>query len=461
MASNAQPNIVFLLADQQKATSLGLYGNPDVRTPALEALAERGVVFENYFTPHPFCLPSRCIAMTGRYAHAIGVHGNGYTLPHYEVTLAERLGETGYQTGAIGHFHGGKSGGGRGFQFQHDIGKGVLSERNRVRRELVENAPRRVQHMVAEVPVPPDSDLNGAMTTIGMNFVEACTSERPFFLHIAYIDPHPPFFVAEPYFSQYDPAEITMPPVEAEGAGKPAAHEQTARDGGTWDADEDELRKALAVYYGMVNHLDDQVARLVDFLELRGLLDNTVIIYSSDHGDYAGEHRMFGKSCTLYDCLVRIPAIIAGPDHLVPQGVRLAEITDSTNLAPTVLDWAGLPAPETMHGRSFAPAWAGKEQLRNAAFAEVGAFPAAMVNDAKRGNNLPFGPPASGRQTEISTMVRTPEWKLVYTPGRELNELYNLRDDPWELQNCYPAPDKAGVVSELTQQLMDWHLGFH
>ncbi len=457
----ALPNIVLLLADQQKSTSLGLYGNADVKTPALESLAQRGVVFENYFTPHPFCLPARCILMTGRYAHAIGVHGNGYTLPHYEATLAERLNEVGYQTGAVGHFHGGRGGGGRGFQFEHDIGKGILSERSRLRRELVERAPKRVQHMVAEVPVPPDEDLNGAMTTIGMNFVESCSSGRPFFLHIAYMDPHPPFFVPEPYFSLYDSSRVTLPPTEGPHADKPKAHEQTARDGGTWDADEQELRKALAVYYGMVNHLDDQVARLVGYLEARGVLDNTVIIYSSDHGDYAGEHRMFGKSCTLYDCLVRIPAVVAGPDHLVPQGERIAEITDSTNLAPTILDWVGVEVPENMHGRSFVPAWEGRERLRNVAFAEVGAFPAAMVDDPARGNNLPFGPPSSGRQTEISTMVRTPEWKFVYTPGRELNELYNVRADPWELHNCYSDSDKAGVVTALKQQLMDWYLGHH
>ncbi len=455
------PNIVLLLADQQKATSLGLYGNADVETPALEALAQRGVVFENYFTPHPFCLPARCILMTGRYAHAIGVHGNGYTLPHYEVTLAERLREAGYQTGAIGHFHGGRSGGERGFDFQHDIGKGVLSERSQLRRALVEKAPRRVQHMVAEVPVSPDEDLNGAMTNIGMNFVESCTSGRPFFLHIAYMDPHPPFFVPEPYFSMYDPAALSMPPVEGPNADKPEAHEQTARDGGTWDSSERELRKALAVYYGMVRHLNDQVARLVDFLEERGVLDNTIIIYSSDHGDYAGEHRMFGKSCTLYDCLVRVPSIVAGPDHLVPQGVRIAEVTDSTNFVPTVLDWIGVEAPESMHGRSFVPVWEGREHLPNVAFAEVGAFPAAMVDDPVRGNNIPFGPPASGRQTEISIMVRTPEWKLVYTPGREHNELYDLREDPWELQNCYHDSKKAGVVATLKQQLMDWYLGHH
>jgi arylsulfatase A-like enzyme len=114
-----------------------------------------------------------------------------------------------------------------------------------------------------------------------------------------------------------------------------------------------------------------------------------------------------------------------------------------------------------MHGRSFVPVWEGREHLPNVAFAEVGAFPAAMVDDPVRGNNIPFGPPASGRQTEISIMVRTPEWKLVYTPGREHNELYDLREDPWELQNCYHESKKAGVVATLKQQLMDWYLGHH
>ncbi|MAG34908.1 MAG: hypothetical protein CL878_01440 [Dehalococcoidia bacterium] len=453
----ATPNIVLLMSDQQKATSLGLYGNPDVRTPVLEALAAEGVLNQHYFVQHPLCFPSRCTIMTGRYPHAHGVTTNSRPLPAAERTLAELLHDAGYQNGVVGHFHA-NSGGGRGFDYTHDMGEGVLRQLWAERRMLAEAQPRRVQHMVAQTANPPDEDMNGKITELGLGFLDQTDRARPFFLQIAWIDPHPPFFAPAPYDTHYDRAGLALPPAEPDFASKPPAQRQTAQDMGTLDAPEAEVRDALAHYYGMVSHLDDQVGRVLAYLDREGLRDNTIIVFTSDHGDYAGEHHMFGKSCTLYDCLVRVPLVLAGPTNLVPSGQVVGGLTQSVDLLPTLLDLSGIAVPDNVQGQSWRTRWEGDSQVDDMVFAQVGAQPPEMVSDPVRGNNIPFGPPASGRQVELSVMARTSEWKLVYTPGRETNELYHLAEDPWELQNRYARAADQPQVATLLRSLLDWRL---
>ena len=452
------PNIVLLMADQQKATSLGLYGNPDVRTPVLDALAARGLLARDYFVQHPLCFPSRATIMTGLYPHTHGVFSNSGPMPADEPVMAELLRDAGYQTGTVGHFHK-SSGGDRGFEYAYDMSDGILGELWRERTVLARSQPRRTQHMVATTGHPPDADLNGRMTELGLQFLDQADRSRPFFLQIAWIDPHPPYFAPAPYDTMYDHDGLALPPQETGFAEKPPAQLRTAQDMGTLDAPEAEVRAALAYYYGMVSHLDAQVGRVIDYLERHGLVDNTVLVYTADHGDYAGEHGMFGKSCTLYDCLVRVPLLLVGPDNIVPQGSVLGGLTQSVDLLPTLLELAGVAAPEHVQGRSWRRAWNGEDDDArfNTAFAQVGAQSPRMVNDPARGNNLPFGPPASGRQVELTSMIRTTEWKLVYTPGREINELYHLTTDPWELHNVYARERDGPVVADLLRRLHDWH----
>jgi arylsulfatase A-like enzyme len=474
MASRPErPNIVFLMADQQKATSLPAYGNPDTESPHLDALAARGVLCERFYVNHPFCVPSRAALLTGRYPQATGVHHNSHRLPAREALLQDVLREAGYRTGAIGHLHG-KDNLGRGCDYVYDMGQGELAERGREERVLVQQAPRRVAHMVATTPHAPDDDRDGLMTGAALGFLDEAAREpdRPFYLHVAWIAPHPPYFTPAPYAARYDPARLHLPPPEPPDGHKPPIYRQTARDMGTLEAPEDELRTALAYYYGMCAYLDDQVGRLTRFLAERGLDRNTIVVYTSDHGDYAGEHHMFGKSCTLYDCLTRVPFILAGPPDLVPQGRRLSGLAESVDLVPTLLDLAGIVPPPTvnLHGDSLRRLWgapdAGSGQGReydvpgfDVAFSEVGAHSPDSVRDPVRGNNVPNGPPASGRQTELSAMVVTPEWKYVHTPGREVQELYHVPSDPWELHNLYGRGEHAVRVTSLRERLLDWQLG--
>ena len=265
-----RPNVVLLMADQQKATSLRLYGNPDTRTPALDALAARGVWARHHFVPHPFCFPSRCSLMTGRFPQAHGVRDNGTDLPAAELPLAEILRRHGYRTGAFGHFGGGTSGGGRGFDVAVELGEGRQREARRLHHELMRAAPRPAAHMTATLPRPAPEDVDAVVTDDALEFLDGAPRSAPFFLQVAWIAPHPPYFVPPPYDARYDPSALTYPAQDPPGAGKPAAHRQTAVDMGTWDAPEADLRRALASYYGMVSLLDDQVARVLDALERRG-----------------------------------------------------------------------------------------------------------------------------------------------------------------------------------------------
>ena len=463
-----RPNIVFLMADQQKATSLPQYGNPDTRAPHLEALAGRGVTCLNTYAQHPFCVPSRAAFLTGRYPQATGVHHNSHRLPAREVLLQDLLKGAGYRTAAIGHLHG-RDNLGRGCDYVYDMGEGELAERGREEREMLQAAPRRAAHMVGMSPHDPDDERDGLMTSAALRFMEeaAREPERPFYLHVAWIAPHPPYFTPEKYATMYDPAHLTMPPAEAEGGNKPEIYRQTARDMGTLEAPEE----ALAYYYGMCAYLDDQVGRLMDGLRRLGLEENTIVVYTSDHGDYAGEHHMFGKSCTLYDCLTRVPLFVSGPEGVVPQGMRLDGLVEAVDVLPTLLELAGVAVPENVQGTSLRRLWEtdGTGEGRGAeygvpgfdmAFSEVGAHSPESVRDAVKGSNVPNGPPNTGRQVELSAMVRTREWKYVHTPGREVQELYEVEGDPWELRNLHGREEYEGVVRELRERVLEWRLKY-
>ena len=467
-----RPNIVFLMADQQKATSLSHYGNPDTHSPHLDSLAARGVTVQNAYVQHPFCVPSRAAFLTGRYPQATGVHHNGHRLPARETLLQDLLKDSGYRTAAIGHLHG-RDNLGRGCDVVYDMGEGQLAERGREERALLQQAEKRVAHMVATTSHSPEEDRDGLMTTAAIQFLEdaARTPDQPFYLHVAWIAPHPPYFTPREYATRYDPAAHHHPPPEPPDGDKPPIYRRAAQDIGTLDAPEEELRTALAYYYGMCAYLDDQVGRLLATLHRLDLDRNTLVVYTADHGDYAGEHHMFGKTCTLYDCLTRVPLFLAGPDHLVPQGLRLDGLVESVDLLPTLLDLTALPIPDNLHGTSLRHLWdapgagtgRGAEYAVpgfDAAFSEVGAHSPESVRDPIRGSNVPNGPPNTGRQTQLSSMIRTREWKYVHTPGRDLQELYHLPSDPWELHNLYRQPQHAPLIAGLRERLLDWRLAY-
>jgi arylsulfatase A-like enzyme len=248
----------------------------------------------------------------------------------------------------------------------------------------------------------------------------------------------------------YDPADISPPPSPNwQKATRWLA--QLAKETGMDLCDEAQVRKVIAMYYGMISHVDREFVRLIEYLEARGLLERTWIFYLSDHGDFTGEHGMMNKAEMFFDCLLHLPLVVRAPEGALPAGRVCDEFIESVDIAPTICEIAGLDRPDHMRGRSFLP-WASGEReqpFREAVFAAMGR------NCGHFPHNLPQGIVRSAQLVDVATMVRTATGKLVHNPEHE-NELYLLDEDPWELENRHGEPEAAVAQSDLEERLAHW-----
>jgi arylsulfatase len=267
----------------------------------------------------------------------------------------------------------------------------------------------------------------------------------------------------------FPPGRIDLPPwrddeFEARASGRGAAPERNRvlyrMLGITDDLDED-VYGLLGVYYGMVRFVDDGLGQILDALESLGLRENTIVVFTSDHGDFMGEHGMQCKGGVFYDCLTRIPLILSWPGQ-VAAGQREEGMVNLIDVVPTLLQLQGLDVPRSMRGKAL-PTVTGAAP-RDAAFSEYGAGgPPFLTSD------LEALPPPYGRKALIDSlrwreaegrrkMVRTREWKYVHDPMGDLDELYDLVDDPWELENVAAGPAYRDVLAEMRMRLLDWSI---
>jgi arylsulfatase A-like enzyme len=297
-----------------------------------------------------------------------------------------------------------------------------------------------------------------------IDFLEArAADQQPFLAWLSIPDPHEPYQAAEPYASMFDPDGITMPPWrEGEFRDKPERQQVFHELFGFADLPDRRFREVRAMYYGMVRQIDDYLGRVLDVLEARGLAENTIVVFTSDHGDYAGEHRLLGKSNAFYDCLTRVPLILSWPGHL-PAGEQRDELVSLIDVMPTVLGLLGIEVPAAVQGQAMPGTLPNAPEARRAVFSEYGAGGPAVTLEQVRA--LP--PEARGagwpllREREAhghGKMVRTHRWKYVHDTTGEVDELYDLEADPWELQNLAAQPAHAAVIAEMQRILVDWML---
>lgn len=445
----SRPNILLLMADQQTAKIMGAYGNRLVQTPATDELGLSGFRFENFFVQVPLCAPSRACFLTGRYVHGHDVRINPNSLRDGIPTLTAVLGGSGYQTAAIGHIH--RKQLCRDFEVADESMMAVWS---RARDEKVEELIPRFGStnffMHGTIDLKPEQDFDGQVTEKGVEFLENRDRNRPFFLNLAYLSPHPPYFVVPPFDRMYDPESIPLPPRERAGADKPPEYLQASREMGGAESRDENLQKCLAHYYGMVTYLDDQVAKIIGYLREEGLYERTILIYTSDHGDYVGTHGMVAKTCSCYDPLLHVPLAVRVPG--LGGGKVINSLLESVDLMPSILELVGLECPDSVHGSSFVPLFEGGTWCKQAVvYAETGGYPLPHTT------NAPNGMPASGRIQDIRSMVRTEYWKLTYRPGA-LGELYDLDKDPDELVNLYRRTGYREKTEELKEELLNWKI---
>lgn len=477
----SKPNILFIMTDQQKATSSHLYGNSFCQTPNLERLAKSGVLFQHAFTPHPLCMPARISFWTGQWPHSHGGRRNETPMPAGATHAARIWKEAGYHVGLIGKNHCFEhpddlalfdtwceiSHGGlpadpatRGMEWFRPL-EGIHAA-HALRRTMTPQNPR---FAYATSSFPLEDYSTGLVAGQTVRFLEQQSQkqgDQPFALWLSIPDPHEPWVCPAQYAALFPPEKIELPPWrdgEFSDGTSPERNRLLYQMLGIRQDKIEDLYALMAVYYGMVRFIDDALGQILDALERLGLRENTIVIFCSDHGDMMGEHAMQCKGGVFYDCLTRVPLVVSWPGQ-IEAGQVDESMVNLVDLVPTLLTLQGLPVPRSMHGQPLPTVT--NTPPRTATFSEYGAGGPPFTQA-----DLDALPQPWGRKTLIQSlrhreaegrrkMVRTRHWKYVHDPMGDKDELYDLRSDPWELTNIIDDKSHATTVAEMRLHLANW-----
>jgi arylsulfatase len=454
--ASSRPNILWYCTDQQRFDTIGALGNRHVHTPNLDQLVRDGVAFTHAYCQSPICTPSRASFLTGRYPSTIGINTNGNsTFPAHERLVTRRLADTGYDAGLVGKLHLAGAYNGREarvddgydfFRYSHaprDDWKRGHDYADWIRKKGEDpgfylNKPS--QSYGVDVPsaehdnVPSELHQTTWCSEQAIQYIQG-DHEGPWILSVNPYDPHPPYNPPWEYFRRYDPNTLPGPHFrqsdlahQAKLAGTDFQTEAMHPD----DFDGNGGRTAQALYYAMIEQIDDQFGRILEALERTGLRENTVIIFMSDHGEALGDHGLAHKGARFFDGLTRVPMIWSWPQHF-KSGVVSTGLVSLLDVAPTLMELVGLPIPARMQGRSLLPILTG-----DASPDHHHAFVRCEYRDAV---DLPHRTHA--------TMYRDLRWKLITYHGLDYGELYDLDNDPHEFNNLWDAPAYSGVKTDL------------
>jgi len=455
------------MADQQKATSSHLWGNTFCETPALAALAEDGVLFDCAITPHPLCGPARQSLWTSQFPHSHGGRRNQTLMSPDAVHAFQVWKEAGFHNGLIGKNH--------CFETDDDLalfdtwcecGHGGITESttkgmewfrpragidaaHAARKNMTPQSPR---FSYATNDLPLEDSGTGLVAGQTVRFLEEHQNDA-FALWVSFPDPHEPWVCPQSYADMFPADRIETPPWRKDEFDDPHTVPERNRV---------DVLALQAVYYGMVKFLDDGLAQITAALDRLGLRENTIVVYCSDHGDFMGEHGMQCKGGVFYDCLTRVPLVVSCPGQ-IPAGIREDSPVNLIDIVPTVLRLQGLDVPRSMHGEALPSVIEGAPS-REVTFSEYGAGgPAFTMADLEQ-MEQPYGRRAlmnslQWREAEgRRKMARTRDWKYVHDPMGDLDELYDLQNDPWELTNIAHLAEHAGVISMMRGHLADWSI---
>lgn len=457
-ADERPPNVVYITIDECKANALGCYGNDDAYTPCFDRLAGQGVLFEQAFTTFPKCVPARCALLTGRYPHSEG-HRTlvDFELREEEWNVVAELKRHGYATGLVGKNHWMQPGVlERCFDFRPPHNEGI-----KVQRAMNDRDDPNLYRGLYRRETYEGNELRDAYSAArACEFIRG-HKDRPFFLLFDIDYPHPVYTNIRPYIDIIRQKRIALPPMERlEDA--PAVLKAYREVYDLEMLGEDEWRLLVEAYYSMVGFADHCVGQVLDALEQEGLADNTIVVFTSDHGDFAGEHGCVEKWDTMfYDCLVRVPLIVRYPGKTMP-GLRPNALVSHVDLAPTILSLCGLPLPPALHGKSLAPVLAGEaERHREYVICEGGVEPHAVDRAAGYDEVAPHYEPKHRIAVEHpwsivrSRMIRTRKWKMIYRMNG-VKELYDLEHDPHELADVAAKPENRDILAGLIEPLLHW-----
>ncbi|MET3369339.1 UNVERIFIED_CONTAM: arylsulfatase A-like enzyme [Jeotgalibacillus campisalis] len=514
VAANRRPNVLFIIADQLRADHLGFGGNATVKTPNLDALAAKSIVFENATVANPTCMPNRASLMTGRWPSAHGTRCNGITLDPLTQTVPGSLGAGGYRTVGVGKLHHQNM----GWEFEphqaeeiratdpllldtevgdarrQDFAPGWDQWENRDAHDdrfialpsdyygyqhvdlVIGHGDRPGGHYVhwaRERGIDPESlggPANSSSKYGGWDQVyqtaipaevhptsyvsekaiehlkDAAGHDQPFFMFVSFPDPHHPFSPPAGYSDLYDPGDVPLPlGFEQDHSASPAhvrdmmehRGEPNADPTMTWAATEEQYRFAAAAQYGLITMMDEHIGRILDELDRQGLAEDTIVVFTSDHGDLFGDHGLMLKHFVHYRAVTNVPLLVHLPGSL-PR--RTGALVSSADVAPTLLELTGSKGYRGIQGQSLVPLLQGDtDHHRDALLVE---------------EEQPFGLAGLPGPVRMRSLI-TAEGRLTRYFGTDIAELYDHRVDPGELVNRAGDPSFAGLEDRLLRTMLD------
>lgn len=487
-----RPNILLITSDQQHWNTLGCL-NPEISTPNLDRLASQGTIFPRAYCPNPTCTPTRASIITGMYPSQHGAYSLGTKLPEDVHTVGEDFQAAGYRTALVGKAHfqplcstekypslesypimqdlefwKGFSGPFYGFDHvelarnhtdEAHVGqhyaiwleeKGCSNWRDYFRPPTGNNSSQRRKWLI-----PEEFHYDAWIAERTNAMLESYQkNDEPFFLWASFFDPHPDYLAPEPWDTMYDPEKIAVPSIVPEEHDKNPAHfgmtQEPNPDFGPWKKtgwtlhgylshlhDRSELARDVAVYYGMVSLMDKYIGRILDRLEELGIADNTLVVFTTDHGHFFGQHGLVAKGAFHYEDMIKVPFIARYPG-VIPEGAESAAMQTLVDLAPTFLSVAGIDIPGVMTGVDQSAVWRGEDEaVRDHIIVENRHEPDTI---------------------HLKTYVDS-RYKLTVYYNQPYGDLFDLESDPGELNNLWADPDHAALKAELMMKLLFAEMG--
>lgn len=464
-----QPNIVLIMTDQQRADTIGALGAPWMHTPNLDRLAREGAAFTNCFVTSPVCVGSRASLFTGLYPHGASVFSN---FQPWEPSWVRWLADAGYHCASIGKMHinpyDSLGGFHQRFVVENKDRPLFLEERDRAyydewdkalhARKLVKPSrytrhaadPEGYKQALGAFVWDLDEDMHPDMF-IGDHalwWLEERKSPDPLFLQIGFPGPHPPYDPVSRHLDRYADADLPVPSVgESELALQPRSQAELRRnmirnnyDSVAWqdNPSREALLRLRRHYAANVSMIDEKVGQILGVLERKGMLEDTVVIFTSDHADALGDHGHIQK-WTMYDCVERVPLVFWSPGRIAPRAPDDA-LVQLMDVAPTVLEAAGVNIPSNWEARSLLPRLLGQEKVgRDVVYSELAR------------DHIQTG-------AEYIVMRRDRDWKLVYYLNEPDGELFDLKADPGEIRNLWTSAAHREHRDRLVGELLHWSM---
>ncbi|MEI9982282.1 MAG: alkaline phosphatase family protein [Aliidongia sp.] len=492
MPNTSLPNVLFIVVDQWRGEALGRLGAVHAHTPNLDRLAARGVTFSRHFAQGAPCGPARASLLTGQYVMNHRVVTNGVPLDRRHAHLAREIRRAGRDPALIGYTTTTPDPYAVGFEDiaftrMGEAGEGWTLVGDFAEEEHLDylawarrRDPEREIASVRDLWAPNDSSgrptdapTRGSAETSDSRWSSehaldylALRTAQPWFLHLGFLRPHPPFSAPHPYNEIVDPADLPRARRAAAAAEECGNHPALAffhsilpmssfllgGEGNVAAMTEAEITGLRRSYYGLIAEVDAEIGRVLDFLDRTSQTERTLIVFTSDHGEQLGDHHLLGKCC-FYDESYHIPLIIADPrpEAEATRGSVVRGLTESVDVMPTILDWLKLPVPISCDGHSLLPLLRGEAgaAARDAVHFEFSlriGYPYARV--------LPPG--LDWRDAELA-VLRTDKYKYVHFPTLP-PVLFDLEADPGEFHNRADDPAYAGIALEMAQRMLTWRM---